>query len=337
MSALLTISIPTFNRAETLDALLASLFAQIDAFRDEIRIVVVDNHSTDETALRCAEWKQKGMGFEYICNVENIGMAANIIKCFEIAETEFSWTIGDDDVLRDGMLAQILKVLRQNRPDLLHFGAQSFHSPTSVSQMRAVKKISPMMMDAMSFVRLVHVYMTFLSCLVLRKATYQNIREPAPTYKYRDTVLPQLSWILGILTTGNSFCYIPQRLVFSRAGGSGGYNACETFSTQITEILDSSTTIRLARVFKARTVVKYLPSMIIAIRTKASGDFSVSDGDPAHMKRAYSKFVAYWLFVVPVTHLPLWLARIVYLVSRLTSKCISVLDRVDIYAFKLQR
>ena len=75
---------------------------QIDAFRDDIRIVVIDNHSTDDTALRCEEWKQKGMPFDYICNAENIGMARNIIKCFELAETPYCWVFGDDDMVRIG-------------------------------------------------------------------------------------------------------------------------------------------------------------------------------------------------------------------------------------------
>ena len=337
MSALLTITIPTFNRAEHLDVLLDSLFAQVNAFKDDIRLVVIDNHSTDDTALRCEAWKQKGMPFEYICNAENIGMARNIIKCFDIAETEYSWTIGDDDVLRDGTVAHVMGILKRDRPDLLHFGARTFHWPASVSERCAVATINAKFMDAMSFVRLVNVYMTFLSCLVVRKATRPTSVDSARIEQRANSVIPQLSWILDILMAGTRFCFVPQRLVLSRIGGSGGYNACETFSTRLVEILDASASIRLARAFKARTVVKYLPSMIIMMRAQSSGDFSLSDADPAHLKRAYSQCIGYWLFVVPVTYLPLRLARIPYLVSRLVAKCIGVLDRVDIYLFRLHR
>ena len=337
MSALLTITIPTFNRAEHLDVLLDSLFAQINAFKDDIRLVVIDNHSTDDTALRCEAWKQKGMPFEYICNAENIGMARNIIKCFDIAETEYSWTIGDDDVLRDGTVAHVMGILKRDRPDLLRFGAQPFHSPVTVSQRRAIATVKPKLMDAMSFVRLVNVYMTFLSCLVLRKATYRDAPEAAPLDKYSSSVIPQLGWTLDILMVGQRFCYVPQCLVLGRAGASGGYNACETFSTRLVEILDASMSARLARVFKARTVVKYLPSMIIKIRADVSGSFSLSEADPHHLKRAYSQFSAYWLFIFPVMRLPLGLARIAYFFSRITSKCVGVLDRLEIYGFRLQR
>ena len=38
-------------------------------------------------------------------------MAGNIIKCFDIAETEYSWSIGDDDILRDGALACVMDIL----------------------------------------------------------------------------------------------------------------------------------------------------------------------------------------------------------------------------------
>ena len=336
MSALLTITIPTFNRAEHLDVLLGSLFAQIGAFKDEIRIVVIDNHSTDDTALRCKAWKQKGTPFEYICNAENIGMARNIIKCFDLVDTEYSWTIGDDDVLRDGMLACVMKILKRDRPDILHFGAQPFESARPASRL-STEMVTPRIMGSHAFARLVHVYITFISCLILRKATRAATNKTVPLDRYSRCVIPQLSWTLEIMSEGQRFAYVPQRLILARDSGTAGYKVCETFSTEIVEILDACACAKLAAVFKMRIVTKYLPAAILKLRESGLGAIVFSDFDAYCLNSAYSRFFGYWLFVVPVLRWPMWLARIPYLVSQLTAKCIGVLDRVDIYVFRSHR
>ncbi len=336
MSTLLTIAIPTFNRADHLDALLESLSEQIKAFQDDIRLVVIDNHSTDDTALRCETWKQKGLTFDYICNAENIGMAGNIIKCFEIAETEYSWTIGDDDKVRSGMLAQVMEVLRREHPDLLHFVGQTFN-PASAASQRSAPKLTPRTVDARAFVRLVHVHITFISCLILRKATRAACDKIAPLERYPGCVIPQLIWILEILRAGHRFTYVPQPLILGRDSGAEGYRACQTFSTEIVEILDAGVCAKLANAFKTRIVIKYLPSTVLKLRQRKFGASGLSDMDAWCLNRAYSRFVGYWLFLVPMVRLPLWPAKIAFLLSRLTGNCIAVLDRIDIYVFRLHR
>ena len=337
MSALLTITIPTFNRGEHLDVLLESLFVQINAFKDEVRIAVIDNHSTDDTALRCEAWKKKGMPFEYICNATNIGMAGNIIKCFEITDTEYSWTIGDDDVLRKGALRLILETLKRCKPDILQIGIASISENPIASQMEIHEKVTPRVMDASSFFKLTHVWLTFISGNLIRKATHANAANTAPLTTFENTVIPQLGWILETLKSGNRFVFVPQRLLLARRRNSGGYNPFKTFSVDIVAIVDTHLPPAESATFKVRAILKFVAPMIMSYRRDDLGDFQMMASDPADIRQAFSKFLGYWIWIVPLMRFPMGLAVIVYQVSRLFSKSISVVDRIEIYGFKLKR
>lgn len=117
---LLSVCIPTFNRAELLELCLATVLPQVAAFPDEVECVVSDNASTDRTPTILKE-AADSFPFRVSRNDENIGIIANITKCAsELARGEFILVIGDDDVLCIGAIEQILKLLRvPDSPDLI--------------------------------------------------------------------------------------------------------------------------------------------------------------------------------------------------------------------------
>lgn len=109
---LLSVCIPTFNRAELLELCLSTVLPQLTAFQDEVECVISDNASSDRTTEILATFSA-----QYpvrICRNEvNIGIIANITKCAsELARGEFVLLIGDDDVLCAGAIETILEVLR---------------------------------------------------------------------------------------------------------------------------------------------------------------------------------------------------------------------------------
>src|SRR5450759_4523896 len=99
MESLLTITIPTFNRCDRLDLLLESIANQFAPIEKDVSVIVLDNQSSDGTPACCEKWARRIERLGYIRNSENIGMSRNIIKCFDITNSTYSWTIGDDDIL----------------------------------------------------------------------------------------------------------------------------------------------------------------------------------------------------------------------------------------------
>lgn len=115
MRKLLTIAIPTFNRANLLDKQLAWLSRGAKGFENEIEIFVSDNCSTDNTQDVIQKWKKQlsHLTFNSTTNTENVGVMMNIMQCLTTATTKYVWAIGDDDPIQDRAIAYVINKFRQ--------------------------------------------------------------------------------------------------------------------------------------------------------------------------------------------------------------------------------
>lgn len=116
MHKLLTIAIPTYNRAELLDKQLAWLAQAIKGFESDCEILVSDNCSTDNTQGVIKKWQEnlKNITFKTNRNPENLGVMKNIIHCLSTAKTKYVWTIGDDDPIQKKAVAYVINKLKKN-------------------------------------------------------------------------------------------------------------------------------------------------------------------------------------------------------------------------------
>jgi len=119
MNKLLTISIPTFNRATLLDKQIAWLAQAIKGLESECEIVISDNCSTDSTPEVIQRWQPilSRATLKLNRNSQNIGAVRNIAYCINTATGEYVWTISDDDHIHEQTLAYVLKTL-STHPDL---------------------------------------------------------------------------------------------------------------------------------------------------------------------------------------------------------------------------
>lgn len=101
-----TISVLTYNRSQMLDELVASL---CELRYSPLEIIVIDNHSQDETVHIMKKYLSK---VNYIRNNENIGVAARNIA-LERAEGEIVITL-DDDVagITDDDINNVVNIFR---------------------------------------------------------------------------------------------------------------------------------------------------------------------------------------------------------------------------------
>ncbi len=115
MKKLLTIAIPTYNRAKMLDTQLTWLAHAVKGFEDEIEIFVSDNCSTDNTQEVIKKWKARliNITFNSCKNAENIGVMKNIMNCLSSATTKYVWAIGDDDPIQDRAVSYAINKFKQ--------------------------------------------------------------------------------------------------------------------------------------------------------------------------------------------------------------------------------
>jgi len=115
MQPVLSICVPTFNRAATLRVMLEAVLPQVAALHGEVELCVSDNASPDETpdVVRAA---QAVWPLRYSRNEANLGPIRNFHRVTnETATGEYAWILGDDDLVRPGAVQRVRDALCANR------------------------------------------------------------------------------------------------------------------------------------------------------------------------------------------------------------------------------
>ncbi|MFA5878103.1 MAG: glycosyltransferase family 2 protein [Candidatus Staskawiczbacteria bacterium] len=112
---LLSIAIPTYNRAHFLENLLNNILPQARNSSERIEVCVSNNGSTDNTREVVIKFKEKYPDLiKYNENKKNLGIDANILKVIEMCEGDFIWTFGDDDSIVDNGLNVVINFIKNN-------------------------------------------------------------------------------------------------------------------------------------------------------------------------------------------------------------------------------
>lgn len=112
---LLSICIPTYNRAHLLKVMLKVLLPQVREFENDVEVIVSDNASTDDTLFVIKGSKKLGP-FKYYTHTSNIGAVANFIKCTtELATGKYVWLLGDHNLMQPNGIKDLLKILKENK------------------------------------------------------------------------------------------------------------------------------------------------------------------------------------------------------------------------------
>jgi len=122
----LTVAIPTYNRNEVLRTSLAHLLPQLN---EQCRLLIVDNHSEIpvEDSLRDLVRQYPRVTCRFVRNRCNVGGAANILRCFELCDTEWMWLLGDDEHAAPNATETILRSIKEHPSCLfLHFGSPNY-------------------------------------------------------------------------------------------------------------------------------------------------------------------------------------------------------------------
>lgn len=110
----LTICIPTYNRCAKVCKqieVVSELFKKHSHFYE---LIVLNNCSTDDTISELVKLQSK-YDFTIINNEVNIGMLPNILKCYSVSKTEFTWVLGDDDNVSNLDTEDLLNELNTNK------------------------------------------------------------------------------------------------------------------------------------------------------------------------------------------------------------------------------
>lgn len=114
MPPMLTVAVPAYNRPDELGVLLDTVLAQ-DADFD---VLVVEDCSPRQTEIRqVVESAAAGAGtrrVRFVANERNLGFDGNLRRTLELSEGQFTFFMGDDDLLRPGALATVGNVIARH-------------------------------------------------------------------------------------------------------------------------------------------------------------------------------------------------------------------------------
>ena len=117
MNKQLSICIPTYNRAKKLEQCIRGCIGKAAPL--QIPIYVSDNGSTDQTQEVVAALQKEYPHIIYSRNETNKFFAYNINKILNMPDTEYIWLMGDDDLLCDFNIEELLSILKEDAPDLV--------------------------------------------------------------------------------------------------------------------------------------------------------------------------------------------------------------------------
>lgn len=123
-----SICIPTFNRSAHLKNCLNSIALCEGKVGTQFEVCVSDNGSTDDTEVVVKEY-QSLLQIKYHRNDFNLGIPRNFIKVVSMAEGEFVWLLGDDDLLLSDSIGRLCGLI-DDHPLVDFFFGNSFHLTT---------------------------------------------------------------------------------------------------------------------------------------------------------------------------------------------------------------
>lgn len=110
----LTIAIPTFERHSAASARIKSILESGN--NDQIKILIIDNASADNTAERLRDSYKNEENLEVLRNNENIGYARNFLSIFSKCRTDYVLLCSDEDDVICKELPKFLRFLAESLP-----------------------------------------------------------------------------------------------------------------------------------------------------------------------------------------------------------------------------
>jgi abequosyltransferase len=321
---LLTIAIPTFNRATYLDTCLRRIAEELNLLevdkRKLVKVYISNNASTDNTATVIANYElRKTCDFESVHNSENIGAERNVVQCYKLSSSQYVWILGDDDVILPGALDEILNVLLQKNVDILylnHYWFKKDYMKRAKNNHRNKKRKVSTYLSSLDFARRTNVMLTFISGLIVPS----DIEFEDSFDILAGSYLSQLGWILPSLRDGNRFVVIEDEVIAARGANSGGYELVDVFAINLKKIMSHILKDKpeVARSINNGTIVKFFPNAIMSFRRKKSQftDENIS----ATLHKAYKDNWRYYVFLLPLLKLPLYLSYAYYIFVKVIVK-----------------
>lgn len=301
LSPLLTIAIPTWNRATYLKANLDQLRSELKTVTQGcVEIIVSDNCSPDETPTVVNDAIQNGLSIIYKRNEENIGWARNFIQCFDLAAGKYVLLLGDDDLLVDGTLALLVAELTRSDYGVVCLRPYGYdiefrrEYPGSGGGLYVYD-------DANEFIVSTSRCFTLTSALVINKSLLIGV----DIRQFVTTDLATFHLVLRAALAARKNLYIKRYSIASKRQNSASYEYARVFVGQFWSIIDAHViwglSPRTVGRLELRRLFCYYPFYLFNQRLSNRGDCHVTLEE---LRQRFGKRLLFKIWLVPILRAP---------------------------------
>lgn len=223
---LLTLAIPTYNRAGILNQTLFEIIAD-SAFSDKIEIVVSDNCSEDSTESVVRKYQMEYPdSIIYHRNNENIH-DRNFLKAMSLGTGAYVKLMNDTARFKSGALAYLLSLIEKHLVDKTDFVVYSntiFH-----------KNVCCKGNGVNQFVKLVSFHTTWIGNFGMWRNTYEVLSDKS---RFVDLRLSQLDIMLKLISDNKPYVIYFKSMFNIVPALKGGYNVFSVFCLNYLYILN---------------------------------------------------------------------------------------------------
>lgn len=312
MAPLISIAIPTYNRAAVLADTLRALATHPELMSDDIELVICDNASTDPTVDVVLDFSERtGKAVRYSCNERNLGIDGNIHAVSHLASGRYLLLMSDDDFLKPGALSKLSELIRQH-PDLLFcfanggsFSGEYEPSATLPSLIQIPNTIVTKDPDVV--LQTIWIWSTFISAFFVERQAWVSVPDQQ-RFIGSDIYLTHVLYRVLAENRGRTCVVTAEQLSAARMEYTGSFRIFHAFGNSFLGLVCNEAP-RLGldkaamRAVKLATIRKGLPPMILMVRRGLK---------PRHLNRMEWQLLfrytwwepAAWVYLLPICLLP---------------------------------
>lgn len=305
LQPLLTIAIPTWNRAKFLALNLKQLQKELESVpASKVELIVCDNHSEDETQSIVKEALAGGLPLKYLRHEQNLGSDFNIAECFNQATGVYVLILGDDDLFIDGGLSALLRYLALGEYGLVSIRSYGYdidfrkEHPGGRLKAKSYQQIG-------GFLAKIGALITLISSCVINK----NLLSGLDAKAYCGGNLVQVHLALQAALKAKENLFIRDYLIACKRNNSGGYSFSTVFVRNLGLIFDGYRSAALSSRdiwrFEQNLLLSYYPYYLYRQRKAGVGDLGLVLKD---FKDRFGHRILFYMAIQPILTWPKSLA-----------------------------
>ena len=322
---LISVCIPTYNRAALLEKALKSILGEFEGAA--IEVIVSDNASEDKTEEIVRAYQRQHPNVRYYRNETNIGLDDNAVSCLQRAVGEYVFMFSDDDILLPGSREHLLRVIRGFQPDLLYLNHRGFWETEDYLAVYR-RKTSPDKRDMVytdGFKMLLDRYLVHFTALIYRRVEVLRYLHHLDDYKRGGWERGYAAVVLAhyvVLESPGPFVFVGKCCVAVR-----NVVPDRSYSYVHSGVIDPArhyqnlrrkNLIGESQLQTLMTRHAMIPTMRLVTAMKCMRDPMLTERELTLIYHLYKRFWLSYLFVFPVLVLPRFVLVLpYYLVSNL--------------------